>query len=87
MLNTYRAVLKGNRLEWSDEPPERLPTDQGVAVHVTILGEASTPAAPGRRMARALEQLAATAATDRADPVAWEREVRRDRPLPGRDTR
>ena len=40
----------------------------------------------GRRLAEALRQLqAANPFKDIADPVAWQREARQDRPLPGRD--
>ncbi len=90
MLNTYKAILKGDRLEWSGEAPELPPEGRPVAVHVTILDEegALVPKhlSQGQRMAAALEQLAATQAlADIADPVAWEREVRQDRTLPDRD--
>ena len=38
-----------------------------------------------QRLAEALEQLAAlNPFSDIADPVAWQREQRQDRPLPGR---
>lgn len=40
----------------------------------------------GRHLAEALRQLqAANPFKDIADPVAWQREIRQDRPLPGRD--
>jgi len=40
----------------------------------------------GRRMADALRKLAAIDAfAEIEDPAAWEREIRRDRPLPGRE--
>lgn len=32
-----------------------------------------------------LEEIAARGGVDIPDPVAWQREVREDRPLPGRD--
>ena len=39
---------------------------------------------PGRRMAAALEALVARSAVqDMADASEWERDIRRDRPLPG----
>lgn len=90
MLNTYKAILKGDRLEWSGEAPELIPEDRPVAVHVTILDEEGVLVperlSQGQRMAAALEQLAATPAlADIADPVAWERETRQDRSLPDRD--
>ncbi len=87
---TYRAVLKGNHLEWRGEAPPEIATKRAVPVDVTILRDErfSARRAPdaGARMAAALEKLAASRATASIeDPVAWQREIRRDRPLPGRD--
>ena len=87
---TYRAVLKGNRLEWPGEVPPEIDTDRAVPVDVTILRDerfsASRDAHAGERMAAALEKLAASqSVAGIEDPVAWQREVRRGRPLPGRD--
>ncbi|MBI1876971.1 MAG: hypothetical protein HYR94_01820 [Chloroflexi bacterium] len=80
MLNTYKAILKGNHLEWSEDVPDNLANDQAVTVYVTILDEAvadQVAVTPGQRMAEMLEQLAAVhALADLTDPVAWEREVR-----------
>jgi len=88
MLTTYKAILKNNRLEWRWAIPEQLAPDKEVAVHVTILDESPSPSSDtsrGQRMAAALEQLAAARSlAELADPAAWEREVRRDRPLPDR---
>lgn len=87
---TYRATLKGNRLEWRGEAPPEIDTDHAVPVDVTILRDERfsalrTPHA-GERMAAALEKLAASrAVASIEDPVAWQREVRGDRPLPDRD--
>ena len=39
----------------------------------------------GERMAHALESLARSGALEGVDAVAWQREVRAERPLPGRD--
>jgi len=79
-----QAVLRGNRLEWSGEVPDRLTEDRPVRVSVTIL---ETSASQGQRMATALEKLAhLEAASAIADPVAWEREQRAERHLPGRDS-
>jgi hypothetical protein len=89
MLNTYKAILKGNRLEWNEDAPDHLAPEDAVAVYVTILDEPVVPAAvtqQGQRMAAALEQLAAiNALADLTDPVAWEREMRQERPLPDRE--
>ncbi len=87
MLATYKATLKGNRLEWREEQPDTLPPDRELAVIVTILDE-PRPGAPGRssRMVDALERLAkAGGVRGMDDPLAWERDSRRERPLSGRD--
>jgi|GraSoiStandDraft_16_1057320.scaffolds.fasta_scaffold8427368_1 hypothetical protein len=88
MLHTYKAILRGNRLEWYDTPPAALTTEQPVAVHVTILDEPAPPkdVQPGHQMAAILEQLAAIhALADLTDPAAWERDIRQDRSLPDRE--
>jgi hypothetical protein len=85
MSRTYRAVLQGDHLEWEGPKPE---LEEPVAVLVTLaeheenLGDAER----GRRMAAALQALAEGGAfSEIPDPVAWQREMRRDRSLPGRD--
>jgi hypothetical protein len=90
MFSTYKAILKGNRLEWTDETPAQATDDHPIVVHVTILEEVagvSANVSQGERMAAALEQLAAAhALVDITEPAAWERELRQDRSLPDRDT-
>lgn len=90
MPHTYKAILRGNRLEWSDIPPTDLIPERPVAVHVTILdeahSEAESAARPGPQMAAILEQLAQIRAfTDLSDPAVWERDIRSDRSLPERE--
>jgi hypothetical protein len=89
MLNTYQAVLRDNRLEWTEKVPEHIKMGRAIPVHVTILDQAPIPlsvADRGRRMAEILERLAAiNAFASITDPLAWEREIREDRPLPDRD--
>jgi len=89
MLNTYKAVLIGDWLEWSDEVPDSTLGERPVPVHVTILDEAllqSQQQARGQQMAAALERLAATTGfASISDPAAWQREARQDRLLPERD--
>ena len=84
MSESYRAILKGDQLEWTDRVPSGLAREQ--PVEVTILDEPDRIADRGRRMAEALEKLAAADAfSEISDPVEWQREIRKDRPLPGRD--
>jgi hypothetical protein len=88
MLQTYKALLRGNRLEWSGDAPDHLEEEQTVEVYVTILKEAtaSSVGAQGKKMAEALEKLAAIdALSEIDDPSAWQREQRQERALPDRD--
>jgi hypothetical protein len=85
MVRTYKALLRGNSLEWIGEAPERS-EDYPITVEVTVLEE-SYPAearSRGDEMAAILEKLSETeAVSDITDPVAWQRDLRQDRPLPG----
>lgn len=87
MKQTYRAVLKGNRLEWIGKAPD-YPEDQPMNVEVTIVTEGypSEEISRGPQMATILEQLAETGVfSEITDPVSWQREIRKDRVLPGRE--
>lgn len=88
MLTTYQAVLKGNHVEWAGEVPEYVKANLPVNVHVTFL-DVLPPVrstSPGQRMAEILEKLASLPAfAEIDDPVAWQREIRKDRALPGRE--
>ncbi len=39
MLQTYKATLNGNRLEWNGEAPDEAKSRENVSVIVTILEE------------------------------------------------
>ncbi len=88
MTRTYPAILRGDRLEWTGESPAHAAEERGVKVQVTILDEVP-PADDRERGRRLADLLRAIAETDPfaeiADPVAWQREIREDRPLPGRE--
>jgi hypothetical protein len=86
MLRTFRAVLKGNGLEWQEEVNQWLQGDRSMQVLVTILDEAPLAKAPerGQEMAAVLERLAQVQAFSGVDPLIWQREVRQERDLPGR---
>ena len=63
MLPTYKAILRGNRLEWRGSGRQYLPTDRPVAVYVTVLDEPlgevdGGEKGQGARMAASLERLA-----------------------------
>jgi hypothetical protein len=86
-MRTYRALLRGDHLEWLEEAPESQP-DTPLRVHVTVL-EQEPPAegqARGHAMAALLEKLAERRTFSAiTDPVRWQRELRQERGLPGRD--
>ena len=86
MVRTHKALLRGNSLEWIGEAPERS-EDYPIAVQVTVLEEGYPAEARSRgdEMAAILEKLAESGAvSDITDPIAWQRDLRQDRPLPGR---
>lgn len=83
MRQGYRAILKGDRLEWQDGSPTT--EDRAVAVWVTLVDDEPQRAQRGRRMAAALGELAASNAfADLEDAAAWERQLREERELPNR---
>ncbi len=88
MLQTFEARLKGNQLEWVDEIPRQLyDHSRQISVYVTLREKMPVEESLRKqRLAEALENLAAMdALADITDPVAWQREIRQDRPLPFRE--
>lgn len=87
MLRTFRAILRGNSLEWGKEVDRLLKHDQPVQVLVTMLEDELLAEACGRgqRMAAVLEKLAQANAFSGVDPVIWQQEVRQEREIPERD--
>ena len=86
MQRIFEAILKGNLLEWANEVPRQ--GDRPIRVYVTLEEERSTLSAELRRqrIVEILEKIAANNVfADIIDPVEWQRELRQDRPLPGRD--
>jgi hypothetical protein len=87
MLPTYEAVLDGDHVEWRGEPP-KLGTAR--RVHITVLDAepenvGSGGLSDGKAMAAALDAIADRGTLDGIDSLEWQREVRKDRPLPGRE--
>jgi hypothetical protein len=86
-MRTYRALLRGDRLEWLGEAPESQ-TDAPLCVHVTIVEPEPVREehTRGPAMAALLEKLAERGAFSAVtDPVSWQRELRQERALPGRE--
>jgi len=86
MLDTYKAILKGNTLIWADDSPDMSLQDQEIETLVTVLVNMKSPSEPNRQrgeeMSRCLEKLAKTGGIQGIpDPVAWQREIRQDREI------
>ena len=86
MQSIYKAILRGDRIEWEDDVPEQIRSQSALTVLVTILDQpAIADDTRGRRMAEILERLAASGGVASiTDPLRWQREQRQDRDLPGR---
>jgi hypothetical protein len=86
MQSIYKAILRGDRIEWDDDVPEEIRTQQALTVLITVVDQpAAADDTRGRRMAEVLERLAASGgAVSITDPSEWQREQRQDRGLPGR---
>lgn len=83
MSDTYEGILKGNRISWTKGQPKQR---DAIRVRVTVLEEAEERQSRGRRMESALRRLADRGGlTGVGDPEEWQRGVRADRSLPGRD--
>jgi hypothetical protein len=87
MMRTYRALLHGDRLEWLEDAPESQ-MDTPLRVHVTVVEQ--EPSAEAHARGHAMAAIAEKLAEHRTfsaitDPVRWQRELRQDRVLPGRD--
>lgn len=83
MLRTYEAILQNERILWTGEIPDQT---KPVRICITVIEESEAEIEErGRKMAEILSKLAtAGGLTAVEDPEEWQREVRRDRSLPGR---
>ncbi|GAK58888.1 hypothetical protein U27_05863 [Candidatus Vecturithrix granuli] len=86
MLDTYKAILKGNTVIWADDSPVMPLPEQEIEILVTVLVKMKTPddhhRQRGEKMARCLEKLAKTGEIQGiSDPVTWQRELRKDRTI------
>ena len=88
MDHGYDAVLRGDTLEWTGARPAELEQTKPIPVHVLLREETQTIAEEERKrqLGEALDALVKlNPFREIDDPVAWQREMRVDRPLPGRE--
>ena len=86
MLEKYRATIHGDTIEWNGDIPEEVAKDGIMEVYVTRVRNTKNSEPNGKRAVEILQKIA-----DRGgiasipDPDKWLREIRKDRPLPGRE--
>ena len=86
MKRAYKAILHGDRVQWLNGAPD---ANEPVEVEITV--ETNSYGLAGDRdeiapVSQYLQALADMGTFDEIeDPVAWQREIRKDRPLPARE--
>jgi len=88
MLEKYRATIHGNTIEWNGRAPKGIDLNEAITVDVTLVdeGAAQLKVPNGKRAVDALDKLAAAGGVKSIpNPDEWLREIRKDRPLPGRE--
>lgn len=83
MVVTYTGILwESGRIEWVGPVPDYA----GAQVTVTVQEPAPAPESQGRNLAQHMGLLSKTnLQVVFGDPLEWQREVRKSRPLPGRE--
>jgi len=82
MVVTYTGILREQgRIEW-DGP---VPDSQGAHVTVTVLDAVASPMSELARLLQRLTESGRAIETVIPDPVAWQKEMRRERAPIGRD--
>ena len=85
MKRAYKAILRADRVEWLNGAPD----EQGpLLVEITVTKELDPDeeAILSKPVSQLFQELADMGAfSEIEDPVAWQREIRKDRPLPGRE--
>ncbi len=85
MLETYKATIHGDKVEWKDDSPQVLRTKKSVEVIITIVDRENLPA-NGRKMAEILSKIAKKGGIKTIEnPSEWQREQRHERILTGRE--
>ena len=84
MERTYKAILRGDRVEWLDGKPN---PQAPVEVEISVREDEPQITAKERRAkaAAALRKIAKMGGTGIEDPVAWQREQRKNWSSTGQD--
>ena len=85
MEEKYRAKIHGDTIEWSGDVPEEVANDGTMDVYVTRVRDVKNSEPNGKRAMEILQKIADRGGIESIpDPDKWLREIRTDRPLPGR---
>jgi len=85
MLQTYNALLNNDCLQWLDQIPRQW-RQRPIKVLVTMLDELPKPEISANNKAvEILQKIADNGGPGIDDPIAWQREMRQDNPLLGRE--
>jgi translation initiation factor 1 (eIF-1/SUI1) len=87
MLKTYKATLRGDKIEWATDIPKVLRNDKSVAVYVTIIdGNDVSDVSNGKKMAEVLKKMASKGGVSSIENASeWQREQRAERNLAERE--
>ena len=83
MTKTYEAILRGDQIEWGEVRPLEAELNVRFKVSITII----EPVHSGEAMAAVMKRISETIDVQAifGDASEWQREIRKDRPLPGRE--
>ena len=87
MAEKYRATIHGNTIEWEGDEPAELQQNSEITVEVLVVAvpRSKRQQLNSKKAVAALERIASRGGVKSIpDPVKWQREIRKDRRLPGR---
>lgn len=87
MLETYKAMLHGDKIEWETDAPKISRSKKPLAVYVTVVDETgAVNSSNGEKMAEILRNIAAKGGISSiGDAGEWQREQRRERQIAERE--
>ena len=82
---TYQAIITGDKVTWLGEAPPQ--ADKPIRARIDLQDQVELVGANGDALAAVCEQIGKLTGGIQSipDPLAWQREQRADRPLPGRE--
>lgn len=87
MEDKYKATIHGDTITWEEDVPSAIKKGKSIDVIITLRDKPKSQSkADVHRAVAALQAIADRGGIKSIpDPVKWQREIRKDRPLPGRE--